>query len=273
MTTDTALHIVTALPAEAHALIQRLRLRRQSDDTAFAVFCGQDCRLIVSGVGRINAAAATTWLQARYGQQQDIAWLNVGIAGHALLPIGSGHLIHRISDPAGQCWYPPRVFPWRGDSQGLRCVDNASSDYPRADLVDMESAAFFATANRFATAELVQCYKVVSDNRLHPPGSHLNATRVRELMAAVTDEILELAAPLRRLSCQWRQLNRPPEHFDSLLEQGHFTVNQRHQLRESLRCLAVHGLPLPETIHQQRQAKAILRLLNEQLQTALRRVE
>ncbi len=265
------LHLVTALPAEAQPLVQRLRLRKQTTDSAFAVFSGPDCRLIVTGVGRINAAAACCWLQARYGQSEDIAWLNVGIAGHALLPIGSAGLIHRIRDPLGQSWYPPRVFPWRGNSLALRCLDQASSDYPYEDMIDMESAGFFATANRFATAELVQCYKVVSDNRQQPAGSHLNAARVRQLIAARLEEIVTLGEQLRQLSWQWRHLNAPPEHFQALLAEHHFTVNQRHQLRHWLRCLAVHELPLPEAVWHPGRAKKILQILAETVQTTARK--
>ena len=52
------IHLVVALPAEASPLIERLGLRRDMAGRAMRLYVGDDLRLVVSGVGKVAAAAA-----------------------------------------------------------------------------------------------------------------------------------------------------------------------------------------------------------------------
>ena len=68
---------VVALRAEARPLIDRYRLE-PADDGAFRCFHGSGRSLVISGVGKVAAAAATACLHEK---PLDV-WVNVGIAGH-----------------------------------------------------------------------------------------------------------------------------------------------------------------------------------------------
>jgi hypothetical protein len=50
-------------------------------------------------------------------------------------------------------------------TENLYTVDRPEDDYPAAALYEMEASGFFPVACRFSSSELVQCFKVISDNR------------------------------------------------------------------------------------------------------------
>jgi nucleoside phosphorylase len=160
------LNIVVALPAEARPLLEHFRLRDKQHNTAFPLYRNADMALIVSGPGKVAAAAATALLAETGTTRSTTAWLNIGIAGHAHHAIGSGFIAHRITDSAtGKNWYPPQIHDLSMPTENLYTVDRPEDDYPTAALYEMEASGFFPVACRFSSSELVQCFKVVSDNR------------------------------------------------------------------------------------------------------------
>ena len=52
-------HLITALPAEAKPLVSRFNLKRVQPERAFPVYRNQHISLVVSGVSKTNAAAAS----------------------------------------------------------------------------------------------------------------------------------------------------------------------------------------------------------------------
>ena len=160
------INIVVALPAEARPLLDHFRLRDKQHNTAFPIYRNTDMALIVSGPGKVAAAAATALLAGNRDTPAATAWLNIGIAGHAHHAIGSGYIAHRITDSAtGTNWYPPQIHDLSMPTENLYTVDRPEDDYPAAALYEMEASGFFPVACRFSSSELVQCFKVISDNR------------------------------------------------------------------------------------------------------------
>ena len=77
----------------------------------------------------------------------------------------SGVVASKITDHAARrSWYPPLVAGLPGHATQVTTFDASVETYPADTVCDMEASAYFACATRFSTAELVQCYKVVSDN-------------------------------------------------------------------------------------------------------------
>ena len=74
------INIVVALPAEARPLLDHFRLRDKQHNTAFPIYRNTDMALIVSGPGKVAAAAATALLAGNRDTPATSAWLNVGIA-------------------------------------------------------------------------------------------------------------------------------------------------------------------------------------------------
>lgn len=230
------LNLVVALPAEAKPLIAHYRLKRLQSEHGFPVYQGAQVSLIVSGVGKVNSAAATAYLQAINHFQKDRIWVNAGIAGHARQAVGQLLLAHQVEDQAsGRSWYPPLVIKPEINTEKLLTLDRPSDDYPASAMVDMEASGFIITAQRFSSSELVHCLKVISDNAEQPVGG-LNAKRVQELMAADMPKTLDhLRRQLGTLVAELAGLGVPQQILQRFDQHCRFTVSQQHQLEGLLR--------------------------------------
>jgi adenosylhomocysteine nucleosidase len=158
--------LVVAYRAEAEALISHFRLRRQQQQ-AFALYSAGDVVLVISGSGKIHAAAAAAYLFSRSGCRRDAVWLNIGIAGHAERPPGSAHLARKVIDVAtgGVVQMAiPQGSPW--SSEALYTHDRPHRAGPgEHGMFDMEASGFLAAARRFSQPQLIHCLKIISDNR------------------------------------------------------------------------------------------------------------
>jgi adenosylhomocysteine nucleosidase len=158
------LRFVVALQAEARPLVERFGLTPVSEGP-FPVYHGEEVWLIVSGQGKAAAAAATAYLHLVSGGAPGRAWLNVGLGGHGLRPLGEGVVAHKISDAAsGVSWYPQIVIDSPSPTAPLLTAERVEEEYEPPWVYESEAAGFFPTACRFSVAELVHCYKVISDN-------------------------------------------------------------------------------------------------------------
>ncbi len=230
------INLVVALPAEARPLIRHFGLRRRPDASPFPLYDNDGISLIVSGVGKLKAAAATACLHAANGAAPDHAWLNIGIAGNGARALGEGVLAHSIKDAATRrCWYPPLVFQPPCETTAVLTLDRPASAYPETDSVDMEASAVYETASRFSTGELAHCFKIISDNRANP--SHaVSAASTEQLVTQKLDEIEAIVRQLRQLAEEMTRLRSPPPEFERFLARWHFTVSERHRLHQLLRC-------------------------------------
>ncbi len=259
------LNIVVALMPEAQPLIEALSLKRRADSTAFSVYSSPSCNLVVSGIGKCNSAAATTWLAA-LGANQDQVWLNAGIAGTRTEPLGSLFCAHSVEDQAqAKIWYPVQVAsPLL--SKPLLTTDAPVTDYNNNTLHDMEASGFISAALRFSSAELIQCAKVVSDNTDNPV-SAITEPLVRELINDNTPLLQQYGEHLQTLA---DDLIRPD--IDRMLHEftsrWRFSVTQQRQLQ---RLLERHQLvigeltTLPESLQKLRSTSSVLSWLREAL--------
>ncbi len=235
------IHLVVALPAEAKPLIRHLGLQRRPETGPFPIYDNDRINLIVSGVGKLKAAAATACLHTASGAVPDHAWLNIGIAGDGARALGEGVLAHSIKDAGTHsCWYPPLVFQPPCETTAVLSVDEPVSAYPDGCSVDMEASAIYATANRFSTSELVHCFKIISDNQANPAHS-VSAASAERLVAQKLDEIEVIVRQLSQLAEEMMHLRTPPSQLGRFLARWHFTVSERHRLHQLLRCWQLRG--------------------------------
>ena len=195
------IQLVVALPAEARPLVSHLALERDSEPSRFKIYRRDDIALVLSGIGRAGAAAAAEHLFAHTGERRDAFWLNVGVAGHATREVGEPILAHKVVEAAsGRSWYPQWVLDRPCATGEVRTVDRVEEAYPLDALYDMEASGFFRAASRFATVELVQAQKVVSDNRAQGT-TEITARRVEVLIEGslgVVDELIAGGGALAR---------------------------------------------------------------------------
>lgn len=230
------IHLISALKPETRPLLEHFDLRPLPGSRAFPVYQNRngDITLTRSGLGKAAAAAATKLTRALFKADKSHAWLNLGIAGHASLPLGQAALVAKITDAAsGQTWFPSRVF-----SAALPVCELLTIEAPRADyqevLFDMEGAGFFSAVSDCATIELAQTVKVVSDNAEHPP-EDLTPTRVSRLLEGNLAIIDELARQLLSLAGEERRRLHPGADYEALVRERRFTATQREQLKTLLR--------------------------------------
>ncbi len=266
-----SLNIITALNCEAKPIIDFYRLykvRSRPFDyyTGHAkVESGQEfsINLLVCGLGVLNMSTACGWLAAQTDQVQTV-WLNVGTAGHEEMNVGEILRVHRVVDIAtGKSHYPAMTAKWSGLSSVLITYESACIDYPQDALVDMEGSAFFSSAGLFATTELVQSLKIVSDNETESV-ERLNASLISQLIAPHALSINEFVMNLIGLLPQDQNLSR----YMSLIAHLHCTVSQRQQYSELLCKLeSLHLLDelAKEDIKKINSMSDLLKVLNEKL--------
>lgn len=211
------LNIACALNCEAKAMVDRFKLKKVSDKP-FSVFSGVallnqsamqmnaqikvQINVLISGLGALNMATSVGWLAARETSgENDLypsaeVWLNLGIAGHGGLDIGQAFVVSSSSDLLStRTYYPPQVARRPVDISSCLSLNAPSGDYPDEGGIDMEASAFFNAASRFAAAECVQAFKVVSDN---PDNGldDLDAKRIHQLILPHVDSIEQFASAL-----------------------------------------------------------------------------
>ena len=74
------IHFICALMCEARSLIAHYQLKYSADSKSFPLYISPDKQisLTISGVGKINAAAATAFTHAFLQSEKHHIWLNVG---------------------------------------------------------------------------------------------------------------------------------------------------------------------------------------------------
>jgi adenosylhomocysteine nucleosidase len=203
------INLVVALKAEARPLIRHYELHDKHADTTFPVYLGTDMALVVSGPGKAAAAAATAWLQGLTQGNKGNVWLNIGIAGHATCAVGDGRIANRVTEHAtSRSWYPPQVHDLDIETGRLLTVDSPENDYSVDTLYDMEAAGFYPAACRFSSSELVQCFKVVSDNRQHA-NTKITAKYCEQLVASQLKTINSLVETLGNMQKQYNNSHTP----------------------------------------------------------------
>ncbi len=225
------IYLICALPCEARPLIEYYGMQAAPETGPFRCYASQnnDLILTLSGIGRINAAAATAWTQGRFNALQSDAWLNVGMAGHRHLYIGSAALCHKIEDSGnGQSWFPQIVFEHNCPTAPLLTLDKPSIDYADS-LFDMEASGFYATACKTSSMELVQALKIVSDNHASPV-LWPDRQRVENLVNGQLPLINDIIEKMLALSCELASLAAPPACYDFCLQHWHFSRYEQHQL-------------------------------------------
>ena len=241
---STPVNIVVAHALEAKALIPMLHLQPFDTTSRFVQYGNSNnLHLIVSGIGRAAMEAAITDLSQQQANEegQIRAWLNIGIAGHNQAPLGGAWLGNKITcQVSGDSAYPPQLIA-HIDSGAVITVDEPERTYPEDAAYEMEAFSFFEQATKYSTAELVQVFKIISDN-LENPIEKLDFKNVPNWIGLQQEQIILLISKMSSLVGEYNDSNRIPEVYRDLCSRMHLTVNQKLQLRRL--CLRYKALGL-----------------------------
>lgn len=236
------INIVTALACEANPIIQHFHLRKSPQVFGFPVYSNEIFTLIISGMGKFAAASAVGYLQAMSSQAEENlsgsaaphCWLNVGIAGHKTMDIGTALLAHSITDGATlQRFYPCFTFDLPCTTADVISVEQAETSYSTDAAYDMEALGFCAAASRFSSFEMIHCLKIISDNQA--ASCELITKHVGEELIGSQLLIMEnLLHKLEKLQQTAASMYVLPQDYRFLINRFRFSVTQKTQLKRLL---------------------------------------
>ncbi len=266
MSAHPTLMFFCALPCEAKPLIEHYALKKHPITAPFSLYVNNDICLTLSGLGKVNMAAAIAFTLATFPATSTPVLLNIGIAGHRHQPLGKHFLANKIMDrqQSSLCFYPQ----WQGSTSAyeflpLITLDEPSEEYNEQDMFDMEASAFYQIAVKFSTLELIHCIKIISDNAQHST-VQINAKQVSEWGSQNITAIANIAADLLSIRSQLLATEHP--QLTEILKRYHFSTTTRQQLAQSLQRwhTLTDGKDIPLDQLNFNNGKQLLRWLNQQ---------
>ncbi len=122
-------------------------------------------------------------------------WINIGIAGNAIAPIGSIHNIKKIinSKNEKETYYTNSIINSLAFNSTALNVQEEERRFENEELVyEMEALGFIQTVEKFCTRELICILKIISDNRINLPDNYKKlANKIISKKIVVIDSILE----------------------------------------------------------------------------------
>jgi len=180
------IYLITALAGEAIPLINAFKLKKDISFSKFDVFKNDNIKLIVTGVGKIRSAIATTSLLVKEPPNPEDRILNIGICGSGITEYKTGEyfLINKIDDYSSRkSFYPETVFKHTIEEERIitfdRPVNRREFREPPACLVDMEASGFYEAASQHFHSHKIHLLKIISD---HLKGEKLTGSFVQGLM-------------------------------------------------------------------------------------------
>ena len=156
------INIVVAMKREAFPLISYWDLKENRDK--FYSNKKKKINLIISGIGKKKSEKATKYLAEKTNKNS--FFVNIGIAGHKDYNLGEITLVSKVTDNKTKYnWYPSLLWKTKIKKTPLITVGFPKIRYTTNNLYDMEASGFFKGAREFVGPEMVQCIKIISDNK------------------------------------------------------------------------------------------------------------
>lgn len=176
------IRMVVALPAEARPLIAHFGLERLGRADPLAIYRRSDMALIVSGAGSEAAAAAVDDLVQSIPQGTPCTWLNIGVAGHRTLDVGTPVLGREVVAESVKA-LPLEPPDLNCETAVMRTVDRIELAFEGDYVYEMEAFGFCTRAMERSEVPLIQVLKIISDN-LKTGAGYVSARTVQSLVEA-----------------------------------------------------------------------------------------
>lgn len=231
---------VIALKEEAKTIIDHYEMKLVKTKSLYRIFKNieETHWLVISGIGRHNAAAATTYLYLISCASRSTAWINLGIAGSGKGNYGDLCLVDKISTINLKSKYPAIIKNSGFLRMKLLTTDFPHTDYSSNELIDMEGMAFYDIASKITSHQLICIIKVISDgpeNDIHK----LNNNKIFNLINSNVNDIKKIITNYQQLSNSDWSRRQKPRLFDYVTTKSHFSVSQKHQLESLLRRIKI----------------------------------
>ena len=236
LNSNMSIRWVVALKVEAEIILDEYNMNFDPEFTLFQVFRNFEKTrwLILSGIGRHNAAAATTYLCMISDALRSTSWINLGIAGSGKGHYGDLCLVNKISNNDSSNTYPATMPKVTFHKMNLFTSDVPLTDYTLHELIDMEGSAFYDITNKLSGREFICLMKVISDGPNNDI-EDLNKFKIRELINLNIANIKTIVSYYEKLSMDQYQIIQQPKILSEILSQWHFSVSQKHQLENLIK--------------------------------------
>lgn len=183
------IYIFSAFYAEAKNIIDHYGLKKEKSPemVRFDVFANESIRLVITGIGEINAAAAVSNIGGTYGISPDDEILNVGCgAGFSSdICLGSIFLGNKLTEQmTGRTFYPDMLMKANFRECEIVTVARVLNEGCDSVVYDMEAAAVYQAAAFFVGPHRMHFIKLVSD-----AGERIDQSKITELFALQEDKI------------------------------------------------------------------------------------
>ena len=264
---------VVALREEAEIILDYFKLKAINEKTIYPIYKNVEEThwLIISGIGRSNAAASTAYLYCFSEASSYTSWINIGIAGSDKGNYGDLYLVDKISTYQGKKSTYPSTMPKTSlPKMHLFTSDVAISDYSPHELIDMEGSAFFDIASKLTSKEFICLMKVISDG----PNNKINEitkSKIYNLIKQNLFKIIDVISYYERLSGEELQIREKPKLFYEIKSKWHFSVTQSHKLETLLRRVEVfcNNNDIVERIKNCESSASVIDVLNLEIKNNL----
>ena len=183
------IYIFSAFYAEAKNIIDHYGLKKEKSPemVRFDVFANESIRLVITGVGEINAAAAVSNIGGAYGISPDDEILNVGCGAGFSSDICLGSIIlgNKLTEQmTGRTFYPDMLMKANLRECEIITAVRVLKEGREQVVYDMEAAAIYQAAAFFVGPHRMHFIKLVSD-----AGERIDQSKITELFALQEDKI------------------------------------------------------------------------------------
>ena len=261
---------VIALKEEAKVILDYYEMALINKKTLYPVFKNieETHWLILSGIGRHNSAAATSYLYTISNASKWTSWINIGIAGSGKGDYGNIYLVDKIYNQNFYITYPSTMPKSNLPKMSLLTTDIPIMDYSSKELIDMEGSAFFDIASKLTSKEFICIMKIISDG---PENNIKQLTKLRiiELLKLNLTKIAQVVSYYENLSENENQIKAKPDIFFKISSNWHFSVTQSSQLENLLRRLKVFcdNNEIMDLIKQCKSSSSVINSLNNKIKT------
>ena len=267
---DFSIRWVIALKEEAEIIITQFQMSLLTQITVFPIFKNFDGThwLILSGIGRHNAAAATIYLYEKSKAPKWTSWINIGIAGCGKGNYGNLCLVDKIiNNSNSKTTFPDTMKRSILARMELLTTDVLITNYNSKELIDMEGAAFYDVASKITSRELIGLLKVISDGPSNDI-KKLNKSNIYNLIKFNISDINNVISYYELLSLTEKKIINKSDLFFKIFNQWHFTVSQKYQLDSLVRRINTFGdnEKIMYLLRDCKNSKLVINMLNKQIE-------
>ena len=240
--------IVVAFYKEIEPIIKHYKLKKR--DAPFELFENEEIVVIISGIGKINSAIATTYILNNY----DIDFIiNFGIAGSSYFKVGEIFLINKINNN----FYPDILYFHPFQESEIVCSEKIITNGD-IKLVDMESEGFFKSSTKFLPLENIFILKIVSDNLVcfRPDNSFM-----KKIISPHLEKIIFFIDSLKNK----KKFKFNKNYLENLTKKYNFSFSQQEILKNRIIYLTLNNIPLPQIEFEQKNRKIDFKKVMEKL--------